>query len=164
MAFFQLWKEYSICTGCPTVNLFFWPFLALWPLDHFFSLATWKYKQNTSFSSRSYIPILLRPAFSFESREKKAKLWNHCASWLLVLNKKKGHFWNQHEKLHRFKRWCKRNFGKLTHPNVQRGRTKTGRLEMSFWFLEMPLLAFSGTTRLKSKQKHQSNATHFLEH
>ena len=27
----------------------FWPFLALWALAHFFRLATWNWKQNTSF-------------------------------------------------------------------------------------------------------------------
>ena len=89
----------------------FWPFLALRALHHFFSLSTWKYKQNTSFGSRSFIPKLLRPAFSFESPGKKAKLWTHCASWLIVLNKKKGHFWNQHEKLHRLKDGVKETLG-----------------------------------------------------
>ena len=55
----------------PDSKSVFWPFLALWALDHFFSLATWQYKQHTSFGSRSFIPKLLRPAFSFESPEKR---------------------------------------------------------------------------------------------
>ena len=35
----------------PVVKPSFWPFLTLWALNHFFRLAIWNYKQNTTFGT-----------------------------------------------------------------------------------------------------------------
>ena len=47
----------------------FWPFMALLALDHFLKLATWKYKQNTTFGFKSFVRKLFRPALTFKKHE-----------------------------------------------------------------------------------------------
>ena len=100
---FQKWSFYGSETNYQLAqrarrSTFILAFFGLMSLGSLFQASDMKSQIKYYFWQESFVRKLFCPALTFEKPEKKARLLTRCASCVFVLNKKKGHFWNQHEK------------------------------------------------------------------